>query len=86
MFGITYMETVKTYPPAIFFASAAVVFCTLICMFFIRLPKHNSMGTATPKIVVEEVVVSEDLETGSVHRGRHPRPDRDVTLVDVSDP
>ena len=80
------METVKTYPAAIFFTSAGVAFCTFTSMCFIRLPKRNLTGVVTPTIIVEEVVINEDLEAGSAQRGRQPRPDRDVTLVDVSEP
>ena len=59
--------------------------CTFISLCLIRLPKPSAHDFATPKIVVEEVPINNDLEAGSAQRGRQPRVERDGTLVDVSD-
>ncbi|KDQ33438.1 hypothetical protein PLEOSDRAFT_1091491 [Pleurotus ostreatus PC15] len=43
VFGFTYVQTVATYPRAIFFLSVAAVFSAFVLLGFVRIPNHVEM-------------------------------------------
>ncbi|KAI5899598.1 MFS general substrate transporter [Schizophyllum commune H4-8] len=81
LFALVYMNTVATFPSAIFFVAVGLVAFACILLIFVRIPDHkNSVGTPSP--------ASEDEESRSAYadsRSTSPMPDlgREVTLVEL---
>ena len=81
LFALVYMNTVATFPSAIFFVAVGLVAFACILLTFVRIPDHkNSVGTPSP--------ASEDEESRSAYadsRSTSPMPDlgREVTLVEL---
>ena len=85
MFGLTYMNTVRTYPKAIFIMGCGAVTTAFLLLQLVRLPKDSPVARSAEDVDLEDRLVAEPSGFSLEREDTLVGPSEPLIIVDDDD-
>lgn len=85
MYGLTYMNTVSTYPKAIFIMGCGAVTTSFLLLQLVRLPKDVTVVRSAEDVDLEDRLVAEPGVLGVEREDTLVGPSEPLIIVDEDD-